>query len=642
MRSVLILIVAMACSTIARSQLCTGSLGDPVALFTFGTGTGQGPALSPDKTNYTYNGTSCPPDGSYTITNTSTACFGQTWHDVTLDHTPSDQNGYFMLFNASYTPGVFYVDTVSSLCGGTTYEFSAYIMNVIKSSACGNNAIEPDLTFTIETTNGTKLVTYNTGKIPSKGSPQWVQYGTFLTTPANVTKLVIRITNNAPGGCGNDLAIDDIMFRPCGPKVEAGIEGVSDQDTTICEPDVNSFKLKMTYSTLYADPRLQWQSSTDNGINWQNIPGATSDTYLRPLSSVGTFKYRALIADGTNIILSACRISSPLITVKVNPKVSASAGPDIRACKLSDVTLGANGGASYAWTGPTGFASNLQNPVIPGIDYPQAGKYIVKVTNAEGCSALDTINVLVLQNAVITLPSSLNVCEATPVTITASGGTRIKWTPSAGLNNDTIFSPVATISSSTRYFAVISNTVGCTDTGSVLVNVFKKALADAGPDIKILKGSSVTLKGIASGTDISYAWSPAQYMSDPGLLNPLVNPPSDIRYRLTVSSNTGCTNTSTDEVEIRVFDFLKVPNTFTPNGDGYNDVWELDQLRAFEKSVTEVYNTAGQLVHRDIGYSRPWDGTRNGKALPAGTYYYVIDLKVDPFPKLSGYLTIIR
>jgi gliding motility-associated-like protein len=94
-------------------------------------------------------------------------------------------------------------------------------------------------------------------------------------------------------------------------------------------------------------------------------------------------------------------------------------------------------------------------------------------------------------------------------------------------------------------------------------------------------------------------------------------------------------------VNVLVFETIKVPNTFTPNGDGYNDTWQIDLLDLFDESLTEVYNTAGQLVYRDIGHGKPWDGTRNGKPVPAGTYYYVIDLKTNA-DKLRGYVTIIR
>lgn len=645
MRAVLTLMLWICCSMVARSQLCSGSLGDPVALITFGEGATQGPALPAGKTNYNFVASSCPSDGAYTIVTTTVNCFASTWHTVPQDHspaTPAGNDGYFMLVNASFTPGVFYVDTVSSLCGGTTYEFSAYAMNVIKTIACNGSPIDPDLTFTIETLSGTTLATYNTGKITPRSSPEWVQYGTFLTTPANVTSVIIRITNNAPGGCGNDLAIDDIMFRPCGPNVNASIEGMSKSDTVICEPDVRPFTLRATYSTLYQTPRLQWQSSSDRGRTWQQIPGATADTYVRPVSPAGSYLYRVLIGDGGNVNIPACRIASQPVSVKVSPKVLPQASTDFRACNLSTVSLSASGGSSYVWTGPDGFSSTSQNPSLPRIGYAQAGQYLVKVINDDGCFAFDSVQMQVVQNAVITMPPTQAICEGSPVTLTASGGNRIKWTPAAGLSSDTVYAPVARVTTSTRYFATVTNSVGCTDTGSVMVNVYTLARANAGPDQKILKGNTTALKGTVSGMDISYAWSPPDYLSDPASLNPVASPPSDMRYRLTATSNTGCKNTAVDEVEVKVFDFKKIPNTITPNGDGYNDTWQIEQLRSFEGCVTEVYSAAGQLLYRDVGYSRPWDGTWNGKSLPAGTYYYAIDLKMEGFPKLAGYITILR
>lgn len=173
------------------------------------------------------------------------------------------------------------------------------------------------------------------------------------------------------------------------------------------------------------------------------------------------------------------------------------------------------------------------------------------------------------------------------------------------------------------------------------MNVLKLPRADAGPDLKMLRDRPIQLKPSISGTSVSHSWSPTNYMANPTAVSPTVNPPSDVRYRLTVSSNVGC-GISTDEMEVKVFDRIRIPNTFTPNGDGYNDVWEIDLLPIFESSVLEVYNTAGQLVHRSIGYSRAWDGRRNGNPVPAGTYYYVVDLKIPKAEKLTGYITIIR
>lgn len=639
MRSVTLLVFSLMFFSAARSQLCTGSLGDPVAFISFGSGPGsQGSALSGGNTNYTFS-PGCPDDGSYNITNLSFGCFNSSWHTLVGDHTPNDVGGFFMLVNASNAPGIFYTDTVTNLCGNTIYEFSSYIMNVMKPSACNGTGIQPDLTFTIETLSGTPLITYNTNKIPATDQPEWKQYGTFLTTPAGVAALVIKIVNNAPGGCGNDLAIDDIQFRPCGPKLDAGIGGFSKTDTSFCEGDTRTFTLRAQYSAGYSNPRLQWQV-TDDSENWLDIPGATTTTYVRAATLRGTYRYRILIAEGNNIFTS-CRIASKPISIIVTPPAFVQATNYVFGCLGSPVPFTSAGANKFEWTGPNGFTSNIRDPLIKSVQFRDSGLYIVKGTTFNGCVGYDSTYLQVFLNAKVSVVPQVTTCEGVPVTLTSSGGYKIKWDPSQGLSNDTIANPVVIKPlENTSYKIIVFNQFGCFDTATVRVNVLKLPKADAGPDLKMLRGRPIRLKSSVSGSDITFTWSPVTDMLNPTSVTPSVNPPTDTRYRLTVTSSAGCGIIS-DEMQVTVLDKIKVPNTFTPNADGYNDTWQIELLDLFENSVIEVYNTAGQLVHRNIGYADPWDGNRNGKPLPAGTYYYVIDLKANA-DKLTGYVTIIR
>jgi gliding motility-associated-like protein len=107
-----------------------------------------------------------------------------------------------------------------------------------------------------------------------------------------------------------------------------------------------------------------------------------------------------------------------------------------------------------------------------------------------------------------------------------------------------------------------------------------------------------------------------------------------------VESTQGC-GTATDDVVVKVFGELKIPNAFSPNGDGINDTWRIDALAVYPQSVVRIFDRYGQQVYSSTGYNIPWDGRKNGKPVPIGLYYYLIDTKngVDEF---KGSIMVIR
>ena len=86
---------------------------------------------------------------------------------------------------------------------------------------------------------------------------------------------------------------------------------------------------------------------------------------------------------------------------------------------------------------------------------------------------------------------------------------------------------------------------------------------------------------------------------------------------------------------------VTIPNAFTPNGDGFNDLWNIKSIESYPKCIVSIYNRYGNLIYQSRGYARSWDGTYNGSPVPTGTYYYIIDLG-DNSNKLSGYVAVIR
>ena len=130
------------------------------------------------------------------------------------------------------------------------------------------------------------------------------------------------------------------------------------------------------------------------------------------------------------------------------------------------------------------------------------------------------------------------------------------------------------------------------------------------------------------------------YMVDNTVATPRINRPlTDITYNLKVTARGGCS--ANDQVFVKLLKFPAIPNTFTPNNDGINDVWKIDYLNTYPDNRVQVFTRTGQLVFESRGYNTPWDGTLKGKPLPVDTYYYIIEPGNGRDP-ITGYVTIIK
>ena len=631
----------------ALGQTCKGSLGDPVVRVDFGAGAGNGGPLPDGLTSLNYT-SDCPRDGSYSITHYSGGCH-TTWHTVYTDHT-GNTNGFFMMINANNDPNVFFTQTtdIDALCSNTTYEFSAYVLNLMKLSSSDNTVHHPDIEFSVETVDGVPIgPPHRTFTIEPTDTPEWVRESFMFTTPANTTRVVIKMTNKAPGGNGNDLLLDDISFRACGPLVQTGFTTVSaHQNQNVCLGQTQTYTLVSTIGEGYDNPKRQWQQNNGDGNGWVDISGQTADTYRFTLlnASLATYQYRLAVAEGDNITSVHCRVYSDPLSVTVNPYPVV---PDIlpqQSCAGDVATFTASGGVSYEWSGPgiTSVNKNqnplIFNPVTPG----DAGNYTVKVTSAAGCSSTTTTALTVHLNPVLTVDNpSPTICSGNSVVLNASapGATQYLWTPATGLSNASLPNPVANPAVTTVYTVRATNTFDCFDEKTVTVNVLPPPVANAGSDKKIFEGQSVKLDGTAQNGD-TYSWTPTDYLSDPHVLNPIASPVNDITYTLQVTSSYNC-GTNASSVFVRVYKKIIIPNTFSPNGDGKNDLWDIEALVTYPQSLLRVYNRYGQQVFKSLGYDHPWAGTYNNAILPPGTYYYMIDLK-NGAPLLSGWVQLIR
>lgn len=209
----------------------------------------------------------------------------------------------------------------------------------------------------------------------------------------------------------------------------------------------------------------------------------------------------------------------------------------------------------------------------------------------------------------------------------------------AGMTTDSVFNPSRAGKGVHQLLYVSTTSAGCTDTIQNEIVVHETPKVDGGPDRITLEGTSITLEANAGPGAVTFRWSPPDGLDNANVLRPSASPKKDVNYILTVESAKGCIGK--DEVFVRYLPKLVIPNTFTPNNDGYNDKWEIRGMQTYIGCVIEVFNTAGTLMFRSVGYGQDWDGTFQGKQLPAGTYYYVIDPK-NSRPRISGYVTIIR
>lgn len=627
----ILLFILMMINLPCFAQLCKGSFGDPVIKMDFGRGTDEyGPSIG-TKTNYQYLSSGIPDDGFYAIPKNTNNMYG-IWHKI-INHTPNDPDGYMLVANADYTPGIFYEEEVEThLCPNTNYRFGAWVINLM-----AVNGIKPNLVFHILTLDNQILGELVTGDIPEDPNANWKEHVLEFNT-RSVDKVKIRITNNGPGGVGNDIAIDDITFRACGPEIKTSINGVEQINKSICEGKDEELLIS-TEIEESATLQYQWQEFSAN--TWTDIPGETNSyiavKYLNPVQ--GLHQYRVVIAKQGNFSSVVCRTFSDAISVVVEPPPVPIVTPDLTTCIGESFQLSASGGSTYKWTYPNGESSDEQSPTITATA-DMEGIYKVLVTSVAGCETSATVKVTLTSRPVPTVGNIDPICKGEPVTLNAGGGLTYRWVPATGLSATDIPDPIATPGRTTTYTVYVSNGY-CESAAQVTVKVIQPLAADAGPDQKIIKGNSIIIKGDMTGENIGqFFWTPAEYLDDPLKINPIAKPPVSTTYTLNVISSSGCISSS-DEVFIKVYDKFIVPSAFSPNGDGINDIWNVTAIDTYANPTVKVMNRYGQLMFEGNRDKTAWNGKRGNEDVPVGVYYYMIYLEPGLKP-LTGSLMVIR
>lgn len=203
-----------------QAQALNCNFKPPVITIHFGTGENIRD-INTATAAYARVGNYCPTDGHYAYTDYTSDCFRGDWLTLEEDHTPGDASGNMLLVNASYSSGVFFGTNLNGLKGSTTYEFALWMMNVCRISDKCPFPLLPNIVIRLKTPAGKVVAQFSTGEVPRLYKPHWTRYRAVFAMPAGETTLVLTMEDTAPGGCGNDFALDDITIRECIPITPA-------------------------------------------------------------------------------------------------------------------------------------------------------------------------------------------------------------------------------------------------------------------------------------------------------------------------------------------------------------------------------------------------------------------------------------
>ena len=364
------------------------------------------------------------------------------------------------------------------------------------------------------------------------------------------------------------------------------------------------------------------------------------DTLTNPaVSAAGTYSLTAS--------LNGCNAKSS-VNVVVNPIPNAIIAATFPACRFSTVNLANNNcvpNTIYKWsTAFNSFTNSASNVTIARFDYIDTGKYYLTAIS-NNCSARDSVVATIIQSPDVQFPPLNNICQEKPgFNITANETTGIAGNglfTGNGVSTTGFFDPknAGPGLQLIRYAYTALN--GCISYKEQPITVYPAPKVDGGTNKIILQGSGIRLSASLSGSNGNIVWSPASGLSNTTILNPIASPIIGQTYKIAVTSPFGCFGS--DTVNVKVLGNIKIPNAFSPNGDGINDSWRIDGLSAYTDCDVSVYNRYGAELFRTRGYQQQWDGKNKGTILPSGTYYYVIALN-DGFRTVpySGWVMLLR
>ena len=406
-----------------------------------------------------------------------------------------------------------------------------------------------------------------------------------LTQP---TVLSATALSNATAGCGNND----------GSVTAAGLGGTNPYAYTIAGPTVNT-------------------------------SGAISGIF----TGLGSGKYTVTVADAKGCTKTATAIVTLVDNMFLN------VGVDTTVCMESSVTFNVktNSGTSiFAWRSndaPPGTISNagVKNTTVSPTD---TASFILNATWGI-CVRDDTIKVSVLRKPIANAGKDTAICNISFATLRGSatnlsGTVNYKWSPitgspALGVDPTKSTTNVYPPGNNTTYVytLTVTDNYNCkfSVTDQVSVRVQPPVPANAGMDTTAIKGVAHQLYG-SGGT--SYIWSPASLLNSAVIQNPIVTLQNDTRFELRVTDPAGCIGYDSVFVKVYLGPAYYIPNAFSPNGDGQNDVFRAIPVGITNTEWFRIFNRYGQMIFQTNAGMKGWDGTYKGKKQPVGAYIWII------------------
>lgn len=445
----------------------------------------------------------------------------------------------------------------------------------------------------------------------------------------------VRLIQTTALGCTDTLTKTNYIKIVKSPVITNISTGTND---TLCAPATFTFT-----PTLAADTSAitQWQWTFANG-NTSSLQNPPAQTFTTP----GTYTNTLTVTNSTGCTST----QNKNVVAYLPPTITIS--NDTTICRGTSAQLLVSGAQTYNWINTTTGLSctNCSNPTAsPLTDVT----YTVRSFDGP-CTVDRNITVKVLQPYTLVIPQKLDsACLGSSIRLLATGAPQYIWSPATGLSSTNVANPVATptLTPTTTYYVTGKDSLNCfNQNDSVVIRVFNIPTVDAGNDTTINSGYSAQLNAIASPDVVSYLWNPGIGLSCTNCPNPIVTPTGNRAYVVRVTNNGGCTATDTVNI-FTVCDGtnIYIPNTFSPNNDGMNDLFFIRGKGLFNVNWIRIFNRQGQAVFekRNVAPNDPsaaWDGKYGGKNPIADTYTYMVEVvcNTSTILRFSGSITLIQ